>query len=84
MSTMNVRKMSEAIGQTVLVSSDIGGVYCKVLDVRKVWDRVDLLVSPVSGKGETWVSMSRVKMSAPKMPSDIHEYQDSIELSDIL
>jgi hypothetical protein len=60
---MNVRKMSEAIGQTVLVSTDVGGVYCIVDDVRKVWDRVDLLVRPVSGsdKQGKWVSLSRVE-----------------------
>lgn len=58
---MNVRKMNEAIGQTVLVSGFCGGVYCTVVDVRKVWNRVDLLVRPVAGHGEQWVSMDRVE-----------------------
>ncbi len=37
------------------------GVYCNVVDVRKVWDRIDLLVSPESGSGQGWVSLSRVE-----------------------
>lgn len=63
MSNINVRKLSEAIGQTILVSTDIGGVYCEVLDVRKVWNRIDLLVKPVSGTGDRWISMDRVQRS---------------------
>lgn len=33
----------------------------RVLDCRKVWGRVDLLVSPVGGTGEKWVEQSAVK-----------------------
>jgi hypothetical protein len=69
--SMNVRKLSQAIGARVLVTFPVGsgslksngyiGVYCLVRDVRKVYDRVDLLVMPESGTGEGWVSMTRVE-----------------------
>jgi len=63
---LNVRKLSEAIGARVLVSFPVSsgsvGVYCIVQDVRKVWDRVDLLIRPEAGSGSAgWVSMSRVE-----------------------
>ena len=33
----------------------------RVLDARKVWGRVDVLISPLGGSGETWVESSKVK-----------------------
>lgn len=36
-----------------------------VEDVRQVWDRVDLLVSPVNGHGEVWVSAECVETGHP-------------------
>lgn len=62
---MNVRTLSQAINARVLVSfptsSGSLSVYCIVTDVRKVWDRIDLLVRPESGSGEGWVSLTRVE-----------------------
>ncbi len=34
-----------------------------VLDARRNYGRVDLLVSPVDGEGETWVQSERVKLA---------------------
>lgn len=31
-----------------------------VLDARRVWDRTDYLIRPVSGSGQQWVSAARV------------------------
>lgn len=33
----------------------------RVLDARKVWGRVDILISPLGGSGETWVEASKVR-----------------------
>lgn len=33
-----------------------------VRDVRQVWGRTDLLVAPVAGSGEMWVSAGRVSL----------------------
>ena len=59
---MNVKQLSQAIGHTVLVDTGMGDirVHAIVKDVRKVWNRIDLLVAPESGKGEAWVSLERV------------------------
>lgn len=32
----------------------------EILDVRKVWNRTDYLVTPLQGTGEVWVSAERV------------------------
>lgn len=70
---MNVLDLSRAIGAVVSVSFPVGecrtdgkvstsvGVFCVVKDVRKVWNRVDLLVVPESGTGGEWVSLERVE-----------------------
>ena len=62
---MNVLSLSRAIGATVLVTFPLasGSVafYRTVKDVRKVYNRIDLLVSPESGSGEGWVSLERVE-----------------------
>lgn len=62
---MNVRTLAQAIGATILVSFPTSagsvGVYCTVQDVRKCYDRVDLLVAPVNGTGAGWVSLTRVE-----------------------
>lgn len=65
--SMNVRKLSEALGARVLVSFPASGgtaalcFFCIVEDVRRAFDRVDLLVSPENGFGQAWVSLSRVE-----------------------
>jgi hypothetical protein len=32
----------------------------EVIDMRRVWDRVDLLIRPRTGKGEVWVSREAI------------------------
>jgi hypothetical protein len=39
-------------------------VAIKVLDVRSSFGRIDVLVTPVSGSGSTWVSINRVNFQA--------------------
>lgn len=54
--------MSIAIGRQVFVRCDSLQVRCEVLDARTVWGRADVLVKPVSGLGEQWVSLERCKL----------------------
>lgn len=62
---MNVRKLSQAINARVLMSVPLSSgslsIFAIVEDVRKVYDRVDLLVRPESGEGAGWVSLTRLK-----------------------
>lgn len=60
---MTAREMVPAIGATVLVSVGVGdiAITCKVVDVKTAWNQVRLLVSPVAGKGEAWVELSRLR-----------------------
>lgn len=61
---MNIPELSRAIGQTGLLSdlrTDIK-FSIRILDARISYSRVDLLVTPVTGTGQTWVSAERVQI----------------------
>ena len=59
-------EMLPAIGQKVAVRFESLRVQCIVRDCRRVWNRNDLLVVPVSGVGEQWVSLERVTAVFPQ------------------
>ena len=39
-----------------------------VLDVRRVFNRIDFLVAPVSGKGQSWVDAQTVDIQPANQP----------------
>lgn len=43
------------------VTFDKLSVLVRVVDSRKVFGRIDVLVTPVNGYGEQWISMDRVE-----------------------
>lgn len=57
---MNVKEMASMIGQEYLM--DVQGLTIVVMvdDARKQFGRVDVLVKPVGGIGETWVVADRL------------------------
>lgn len=57
---MTVKKLSQAIGQKVYYNVDALKIICEVYDVRLVWQKPQLLISPVAGKGEKWVALTSV------------------------
>lgn len=46
-------------------------VLCEVADSRSVWGRVDLLLRPVQGTGEQWVSIDKVDRLPGKAGTEI-------------
>ena len=34
----------------------------KIIDCRRIWGRVDCLITPVGGNGQQWVEQSRIKI----------------------
>jgi len=42
----------------------------RVLDARKVWGRIDLLIEPTNGIGTIWVARTQVEMVIPLTMSD--------------
>lgn len=54
----SVRELAGDIDKTATFQIHGLAVDVRIKDVRKVFDRVDCLVEPVSGKGESWVSRS--------------------------
>lgn len=60
---MTAAQSLEVLGrysQGATLSTDGLSVAVTVQDVRQVWGRTDLLVSPVAGSGQIWVSQDRV------------------------
>jgi hypothetical protein len=43
------------------VSMDGMWVNVKVIDARKVFGRVDVLVTPISGEGQSWIQLDRLQ-----------------------
>lgn len=50
-----------AILENVLPGLDVA---VRILDVRTVFGRTDVRVTPVSGHGDTWVNVNRVMLKA--------------------
>ncbi len=66
---MTTREMLPAIGQELLVTCESLQVRCRVLDVKTSYGRPRLLITPIAGRGEQWVEMSRVQLTAIETPS---------------
>lgn len=61
---MTTKTLSEYIGQTLLWDSGRKMHFnVRVLDARQMYGRTDLLIAPVSGEGEQWVSAESCKAS---------------------
>jgi hypothetical protein len=60
---MTAKEMMTDIGKTATFSPLMGIFFdVTIADVRKVFNRVDYLVDPVSGSGNSWVSADRVRI----------------------
>jgi hypothetical protein len=60
---VGVGKLAQHIGKEGTLTTHEGLVIrVKILDVRQAYGRDDVLVSPVRGSGEAWVSADRLKL----------------------
>ena len=57
---MTTTEMMPVIGQIVVLRCESMEVHCKVTDVKHVWGKARLLVTPMAGTGEQWVELGRV------------------------
>ena len=58
---MTVKQQAELIGKRVSVAVEQTlRVDCTILDSRTAFNRHDVLIEPVSGSGNQWVSASRI------------------------
>lgn len=65
---MTATQMIPAVGAMVDVRCEQMMIRCNILDVKHVWGKARLLVSPVAGNGQQWVELDRVRMmAAPKV-----------------
>ena len=58
---MTARELAAYVGRVVLLRASGLDVEVTVLDARRVFNRVDLLVTPVQGGRSNWVSAERVR-----------------------
>ena len=58
---MSANEMAKMVGKVAQI--DVGGMtfLVKILDVRTRWGKVDYLVTPKSGHGQTWKSADSVR-----------------------
>lgn len=66
MVTSNCAKLIDQSG--LLVDADDWAVAIRIVNTRRVFGRVDVLVTPVRGRGERWVSLDRIKLH-PECPT---------------
>lgn len=59
-SAVTAREMVPAIGASVSVRFESVRIECRVNDVKYVWGRIRLQVSPLAGSGEQWVELDRL------------------------
>lgn len=64
---MTTKTLSEYIGQTLVYPVNKLRFPVKVLDTRQMYGRTDLLITPVSGSGEQWVSAESCKQQETKI-----------------
>ena len=57
---MTNQELAAYVGRTGILNTDKLGVLIRSLDSREVYGRLDILVEPVEGTGEAWVSESRI------------------------
>lgn len=58
---MTVLEMAAVIGSQVTWKVEGMNVPVTVVDVRKVFARIDYLCIPVGGSGEKWISTDRIR-----------------------
>ena len=61
---MTASELARLIGHEATISSDGLQVRVRILDGRTAYGREDLLVTPVAGEGQRWVSAERVRLEA--------------------
>jgi len=55
-----VTQLLPAVGALVAVRMEELTIHCRVLDVKRSWDRIRLQVQPLTGSGSQWVDISRI------------------------
>ena len=56
----NAKALTEHIGKRVNIAMEKMIVTCMIEDARIVWGNVQVLVSPIEGSGQQWVSEDRI------------------------
>lgn len=64
---MTATEMIPAVGMTVLVRFEDCQVSCTVADVKHVYGKARVLITPVNGLGSQWVELSRVSIRVSAM-----------------
>jgi len=68
---MSYAEMQTLINQRVYLPSDGLLIECVVKNVKAAYGRLRVQVIPMSGRGETWVDASRVRLISSGKPGDL-------------
>jgi hypothetical protein len=71
LTAMTAKEMQDLIGRTGSFYVKGMGISVKVVDVRTRYGRVDYLVTPVAGTGETWMTEDSVTLAVVKPAAPI-------------
>jgi hypothetical protein len=58
------KDMAPAIGRKGIYHINGLGIQVTIVNVRQVFNRLDVLIVPVSGHGQVWVAASSVSLTA--------------------
>lgn len=58
--TMTAKEMIPAVGQQVLARFESLSIPVTVQDVRHVWGKPQLQITPINGHGSQWVELGRI------------------------
>ena len=61
---MTNTELASYVNKEGILNTDKLGVLIRSLDAREVYGRLDVLVEPVAGTGQAWVSESRIAWQA--------------------
>ena len=59
---MTTAELAKLLNRTATIDHDGLSVRVRILDGRQAYGREDVLVTPLEGSGERWVSAERVRL----------------------
>lgn len=60
---MTAQELAAYVGKSATLESEGVSIPVTIKDARESYGRIDVLVSPTQGEGETWVDVKRVRMT---------------------
>jgi hypothetical protein len=66
MTDETIQDLAHLIGQPCTITADGLTIPCTIRFVRQVFGRTELLIAPVHGSGERWLTKENVTLTTPE------------------